>query len=240
MVGAAAVLGGVTRMTVSLVVIMFELTGGVRYIVPLMAASMASKWVGDALGRQGIYDAHIALNGYPFLDIKEEFDHTTLAADVMQPQNNEPLSVLTQDSMPLGQVEEILDQTDHNGFPVVVSQESQYLVGFVLRRDLLLAISNAKQRIEDISPQTLILFTNHVPAQIPGTPLKLWKILDLAPTTITDKTPMATVVNMFRKLGLRQTLVTHNGRLLGIITKKDVLRHIKKMDNDDPETVLFN
>jgi chloride channel 3/4/5 len=85
MVGAAAVLGGVTRMTVSLVVIMFELTGGVRYIVPLMAASMASKWVGDALGRQGIYDAHIGLNGYPFLDSKEEFGHTTLAADVMQP-----------------------------------------------------------------------------------------------------------------------------------------------------------
>lgn len=33
---------------------------------------------------QGIYDAHIALNGYPFLG-KEEFAHTTLAADVMQP-----------------------------------------------------------------------------------------------------------------------------------------------------------
>ena len=142
--------------------------------------------------------------------------------------------------MVLGQVEEILDQTDHNGFPVVVSMESQYLVGFVLRRDLMLAITNAKQRIEDISPQTLILFTNHVPPNLPGTPLKLWKILDLAPTTITDKTPMETVVNMFRKLGLRQTLVTHNGRLLGIITKKDVLRHIKKMDNEDPETVLFN
>ena len=61
-----------------------------------MAASMASKWVGDALGRQGIYDAHIALNGYPFLDIKEEFDHTTLAADVMQPQNNEPLGMVSQ------------------------------------------------------------------------------------------------------------------------------------------------
>ena len=97
-----------------------SLVGGVRYIVPLMAASMASKWVGDALGRQGIYDAHISLNGYPFLDIKEEFDHTTLAADVMQPQNNEPLAVLTQDSMTLGQVEEILDQTDHNGHPAEV------------------------------------------------------------------------------------------------------------------------
>lgn len=43
MVGAAACLGGVTRMTVSLVVIMFELTGGLEYIVPLMAAAVTSK-----------------------------------------------------------------------------------------------------------------------------------------------------------------------------------------------------
>ncbi|CAG5124486.1 unnamed protein product, partial [Candidula unifasciata] len=85
MVGAAAALGGVTRMTVSLVVIMFELTGGLEYIMPMMAAAMTSKWVGDALGREGIYDAHIALNGYPYLDSKEEFTHTTIAADVMRP-----------------------------------------------------------------------------------------------------------------------------------------------------------
>lgn len=78
---------------------MFELTGGVRYIVPLMAAAMASKWVGDALGRQGVYDAHINLNGYPFLDSKEEFAHTALAADVMQPKyvkNAEYVKILLQ------------------------------------------------------------------------------------------------------------------------------------------------
>ena len=45
MVGAAAALGGVTRMTVSLVVIMFEVTGGMQYIVPFMVATMASKWI---------------------------------------------------------------------------------------------------------------------------------------------------------------------------------------------------
>ena len=44
-------------MTVSLVVIMFELTGGLEYIVPLMAAAMTSKWVADAFGREGIYEA---------------------------------------------------------------------------------------------------------------------------------------------------------------------------------------
>jgi len=241
MVGAAAVLGGVTRMTVSLVVIMFELTGGVRYIVPLMAAAMASKWVGDALGKSGIYDAHIDLNGYPFLDCKEEFGHTTLAADVMQPQRNEPLAVITQDSTSLAEMNQIMKSTNHNGFPVVVSRESQYLVGFVLRRDLLLALDNARTRLEALPNETLCVFTHHVPVVGSGPPpLKLRKIVDLAPITITDQTPMETVVDMFRKLGLRQMLVTHNGRLLGIITKKDVLRHIKHMENDDPETVLFN
>lgn len=41
--------------TVSLVVIMFEVTGGLQYIVPLMAAVMTSKWVGDAFGKEGLY-----------------------------------------------------------------------------------------------------------------------------------------------------------------------------------------
>ena len=32
-----------------------------------------------------------------------------------------------------------------------------------------------------------------------------------APITVTDQTPMETVIDMFRKLGLRQTLVIRNG-----------------------------
>ncbi|KAK7464020.1 hypothetical protein BaRGS_00037984 [Batillaria attramentaria] len=234
MVGAAAALGGVTRMTVSLVVIMFELTGGLEYIVPMMAAAMTSKWVGDALGPS--YDAHIALNGYPYLDSKEEFTHTTIAADVMRPRRNDPpLCVITQDSMTVEEVEQILQQTHHNGFPVVVSRESQYLVGFVLR-------PNARKTSEGIVSNSIVYFSSHVPANSPNgpVPLKLRKILDMAPITITDQTPMETVVEMFRKLGLRQTLVTHNGRLLGIITKKDVLRHIAQLENQDPESILFN
>ena len=64
-------------------------------------------------------------------------------------------------------------------------------------------------------------------------PLRLRRLLDLAPITITDQTPMETVIDMFRKLGLRQMLVIHNGRLLGIITKKDVLKHIAEMDEHE-------
>ena len=59
-------------MTVSLVVIMFEVTGGMQYIVPFMVATMASKWIADALTKESIYDGHITLNEYPYLDAKEE------------------------------------------------------------------------------------------------------------------------------------------------------------------------
>ncbi|KAJ3585574.1 hypothetical protein NHX12_014293 [Muraenolepis orangiensis] len=177
MVGAAACLGGVTRMTVSLVVIMFELTGGLEYIVPLMAAAMTSKW------------AHIRLNGYPFLEPKEEFEHKSLAVDVMRPRRSDPaLAVLTQEGMTVAEAEALVESTRYSGFPVVVSQESQRLVGFVLRRDLLISI---------------------------------------------DHTPMDITVDIFRKLGLRQ-------RLLGIITKKDILKHMAQMANRDPDSILFN
>lgn len=44
-----------------------------------------------------------------------------------------------------------------------------------------------------------------------SSPIKLRRILDLAPITVTDHTPMETVIDMFRKLGLRHVLVTHNG-----------------------------
>ena len=116
-------------MTVSLVVIVFELTGGLEYIVPLMAAVMTSKWVGDAFGREGIYEAHIRLNGYPFLDAKEEFTHTTLAADVMRPRRSDPpLAVLTQDNMTVDDIENMINETSYNGFPVIMSKESQRLV----------------------------------------------------------------------------------------------------------------
>uniref|UniRef100_A0A8C7QTC7 Chloride channel protein n=1 Tax=Oncorhynchus mykiss TaxID=8022 RepID=A0A8C7QTC7_ONCMY len=244
MVGAAACLGGVTRMTVSLVVIMFELTGGLEYIVPLMAAAVTSKWVADAFGKEGIYESHIQLNGYPYLDVRDEFTHRTLATDVMRPRRSEPpLAVLTQDSTTVEDVETLIKDTDYNGFPVVVSRESERLIGFVQRRELTVAIKTARQKQDGVVSSSVVYFTEDNPQVAEACdpqPLKLRRILNLSPFTVTDHTPMETVVDIFRKLGLRQCLVTRSGRLLGIITKKDVLRHMAQMMNQDPESIMFN
>ncbi|XP_003741013.1 H(+)/Cl(-) exchange transporter 5 [Galendromus occidentalis] len=231
MVGAAACLGGVTRMTVSLVVIMFELTGSVKYILPLMTAIMAAKWVADALNKEGIYDAHIGLNNYPFLDTKEEFHNTSKAGEVMRPQPEEgPLKVLLQEGLTVDQLTAFLGANTHNGFPVVVSETDKSLIGFVKRKDLTVALTmlNAAENIVGSSP---VVFSSHPPASNPP-PLKLRRYLDMAPLTVTEMTPMETVVDMFRKLGVRHVLVTSNGTIRGVITKKDVLRYVKTMKGE--------
>lgn len=45
---------------------------------------------------------------------------------------------------------------------------------------------------------------------------------------------------LYQLLSLILFFFSFNRRLLGIITKKDVLRHIKQLANQDPESVLFN
>merc|ERR1719163_2426767 len=82
MLGAAAVLGGVCRVTISLVVIMFELTGGLQLIVPFMVVCMLAKWVGDYF-TIGIYDYLILVRRYPFLHEPDEVTFTHFAKDVM-------------------------------------------------------------------------------------------------------------------------------------------------------------
>nr|XP_019044593.1 voltage-gated chloride channel [Kwoniella bestiolae CBS 10118]OCF23523.1 voltage-gated chloride channel [Kwoniella bestiolae CBS 10118] len=73
MIGAAATLAGVTRTTVSLAVIMFELTSTLNYVVPVMLGVLIAKTVADGLERKGIYDLVIDLNQLPYLDQKHEY-----------------------------------------------------------------------------------------------------------------------------------------------------------------------
>lgn len=72
---------------------------------------------------------------------------------------------------------------------------------------------NARQRQEGIVSNSIMYFTEE-PPELPANsphPLKLRRVLNLSPFTVTDHTPMETVVDIFRKLGLRQCLVTRSG-----------------------------
>ena len=153
-VGAAAMLGGVTRMTgapalsasfsppnsplpaVSLVVIMFELTGALSHVLPIMISVVVSKWVADALGKDGIYTVWIAMRRYPWLPPGEYRDKGQTAAQIMKP--TAELVVIRDAAGEGGTVGELLafvKQYQFHGFPVVAGDE-EMLVGFVVREKL--------------------------------------------------------------------------------------------------------
>lgn len=138
-VGAAAVMGGATRVTISLVVIMFELTGGLSYVVPFMIAVMIAKWVGDALGERSIYDRYIRLKGYPYLRHDESLRTTAKARDLMQTDVD---SVLAQGHT-IGTLQTILRKNAHVYYPVITSEDERFFEGFVLASELEWALQMA-------------------------------------------------------------------------------------------------
>lgn len=61
----------------------------------------------------------------------------------MHPQlGDDPLCVLRQDLMTVGEVEDVLAKSDYNGYPVVVGSATINVVGFVTRRELKAALGN--------------------------------------------------------------------------------------------------
>eukprot|EP01025_Chloroclados_australasicus_P045910 TRINITY_DN5061_c0_g1_i3.p1 TRINITY_DN5061_c0_g1~~TRINITY_DN5061_c0_g1_i3.p1 ORF type:complete len:975 (-),score=102.89 TRINITY_DN5061_c0_g1_i3:1065-3989(-) len=82
-IGASASLGGATRMTLSITVLVMETTGALEIIVPIMITVFFAKIVGDALN-YGIYDTHIKLRGTPLLDEFQLEAHQRMLADKLQ------------------------------------------------------------------------------------------------------------------------------------------------------------
>ncbi len=102
----------------------------------------------------------------------------------MRPRTGDaPLRVITQESMTVGDIEQLLRETDYNGFPVVISDENHYLVGFVTRRDVHLALMKARKTQSSIVTNSIVYFSAHSPADTAndGTPapLRLRRLIDL-------------------------------------------------------------
>ncbi|KAJ9639426.1 chloride channel [Coniosporium tulheliwenetii] len=221
-VGAASALGGATRLTVSIVVIMFELTGALTYVLPIMIAVMISKWVGDAISPRGIYESWIHFNGYPFMDNRD--DNSASVPDV--PASNvftriEDLVVITGIGHTIQSLRTLLARHPFRGFPVIDNPRDAILLGYISRTELDYALGVALSAPRNLSPDTEAHFA-HQPLSDPASSLDLRPWMDQTPITLNARAGLGLTVNMFMKLGLRYVLFVDKGALRGLLTKKDV------------------
>ena len=113
LLGAASFLGGSMRMTVSLCVIMVEITNNLNMLPPIMLVLLISKAVGDGL-TPAFYDMHAHLRSLPILPPHPQRSmRGRTARDATQG------GVVTLPRLArVDQIAALLKATTHNGFPV--------------------------------------------------------------------------------------------------------------------------
>ncbi|PYI08283.1 voltage-gated chloride channel [Aspergillus sclerotiicarbonarius CBS 121057] len=220
-IGAASALGGATRMTVSIVVIMFELTGALTYVIPIMIAVMLSKWCGDIFGKRGIYESWIQLNEYPFLDHRDDTTPPDVPAHSAMTTVDD-ITVITAVGHTIDSLRNLLLATSYRGFPVVTDTSNPILLGYISRNELSYALKYSTTPSDnELSGATQVFFT-HQPFADPSETLDLRPWMDQTPITLNSNTTFLIVLRMFQRLGLRYVLFADKGVLQGLLTKKDV------------------
>lgn len=215
--GAAAAIGGVTRMTICLVVIMFEITGGVTFLIPLMLAVLTAKLVADSLaGPDDIYAITIRMFEFPFLDPKHQITNHTPLLSFMR--SRAELEVVTERGNTIRSLGELLDRSRSNGFPIVNAEDG--VVGFISRLDLRAVLDSAAHVLD---PSLPAVFSNVVPRAVHESGfVDMRPFVDSTPICVVDSAPFSTVCDILRKTGARYVLVLRAGKLSGIMTRRDV------------------
>ncbi|KAJ9607957.1 hypothetical protein H2200_008036 [Cladophialophora chaetospira] len=232
MVGAAAFLAGVSRMTISLAVIMFELTGELEFVVPNMIGIMVAKWVADALEREGVYDLAQTVLGHPFLDLDHSLNlvqqEAYLVEELIPPAQTMreiTVDVPANGVVPRVLLTEKLNQLRRRGLMdagLVLVQKSM-LQGYLAEGELEFGLEALGKTFPDGCVVRLLSAVTGVglPLEHDGE-LDLSQFIDRTPLTICARAPMEYAVEMFGKLGLRHLCVTEegSGKLVGVIIKK--------------------
>ncbi|MCJ1281640.1 hypothetical protein MMC26_000961 [Xylographa opegraphella] len=232
MVGAAAFLAGVSRMTISLVVVMFELTGELEYIVPNMIAILVAKWVADALEREGVYDLAQTVLGHPFLDLDHSLSivqkENALVEVLIPPQQT--MEEITVDVPKDGTISRYvldtkLDQLRRRGLmdAGLVLVQNGLLQGYLAESELDFGLNNLGRLWEATSRIRLL-------GNADEGDFDLSMFVDRTPLAICASAPVEYAVEMFGKLGLRYLIVVEEGssKVVGVIIKKRLVVWLEK------------
>ncbi|NJK29237.1 MAG: CBS domain-containing protein [Acaryochloris sp. SU_5_25] len=209
LVGMGAFFGAVSRVPVTGIVIIFEITQDFNIVLPLMISSVVAYLAAEQVSQGSVYDLLLEQEGIHLqtaMPIAQGMLDTLTAADIMQRQ----VETLPSD-LPLQAALQIFERSHHRGFPVL---EQRRLVGILSRSDL-----------------------NQLPPQQPSPDLLIRDIMTHQPLTISPTASLSDVLYILNRSQVSRLPVTDGRKLVGIITRADIIRaefdHITGQKNQD-------
>lgn len=252
LVAAGATMCGVTRLTITLAVILFELTGSLDHVLPFSLGVLFAKWTADAVEPLSIYDLLTDMNSYPFLDNKTSPAFDSELGDIVP--RYRPDKVIDISISPYVIADDLRTKLLRlqnageldGGVPIV---REKILVGLIPVPDLEFALD----RLETPESETLCLLATSQQSPYPShhawsafggnfdmetasfneeaepeiEPVNLIQYIDPAPVALDIHSPMNLVYQCFVKLGLRYICVVSDGQYRGILHKKTFVRYVK-------------
>lgn len=242
LLGAASFLGGSMRMTVSLCVIMVEITNNLKLLPLIMLVLLISKAVGDFFN-EGLYEVQAQLRGIPLLDSRpKQVMRNMSAKDACKNQKVVSLPRVSR----IVDIISVLRSNKHNGFPVVDRGQNgeSLVIGLILRSHLLVLLQskvdfqnspfpcgpgilnrhNTSDFVKPASSKGKSIDDIHLTEDELGLYLDLAPFLNPSPYIVPEDMSLAKVYNLFRQLGLRHIFVVPRpSRVVGLITRQDLL-----------------
>jgi chloride channel protein, CIC family len=213
--GMGAFFSGVSKVPITAIVIVFEMTTDFNLVLPLMIGSVTSYLVADKLVPGSLYDKLLKLNGIEIQNqASPEGILTKLTArEVMQ------CRVESFDAdMSVEEAMKAFSRSHHRGFPVV---DDGRLVGIITQSDLL--------KIGDSSSQGLD--KSEIIKQI-----VLREIMTSEPVTVTPHHSLSNVLYLLDRYKISRLPVLEGRRLIGIITRADIIRaEAERLNCQNPE-----
>ncbi|XP_057958852.1 chloride channel protein CLC-d isoform X2 [Malania oleifera] len=255
LLGAAAFLGGSMRMTVSLCVIMVEITNNLKLLPLIMLVLLISKAVGDAFN-EGLYEEQARLRGIPLLESKPKYQMRKMTAK--EACGNQKVVYFPR-VCKVADIVSILRSNEHNGFPVIDHTRSgeTLVVGLMLRSHMLVILQskvdfqhsplpcdtrggsmpvrhNFSEFVKPVSSKGISIDDIHLSPDDLEMYIDLAPFMNPSPYIVPEDMSLTKVYNLFRQLGLRHIFVVPRAsRVIGLITRKDLLIE----DNEDLSSV---
>ncbi|XP_042427985.1 putative chloride channel-like protein CLC-g [Zingiber officinale] len=242
--GSASLLAGSMRMTVSVCVIMLELTNNLLLLPLVMLVLLISKTVADAFNSD-VYDLIVKLKGLPYLESHAEpyMRHLTVG-DVV----SGPLQIFNGIEK-VSNIFHVLKSTGHHGFPVIDEpplSDTPVLFGLILRSHLLVLLKKKQfvctRRVAGSEASIQLSADDfakrgsgkhefiegiELTAEEMNMYVDLHPFTNTSPYTVVETMSLAKALILFREVGLRHLLVipksSSRAPVVGILTRHDFM-----------------